>query len=121
METEPIKKEWNKKLVNTALWLAVITIIYNIAEGIISILFGISDETLSLLGFGSDSFVEVISGIGILHMVMRMRNAETDSNDKFERTALRITGFSFYLLVAGLISGSIIISHRHNKPFFILF
>ncbi len=103
-------------MVNTAFWLAIITIIYNIAEGIIAIAFGISDETLSLLGFGIDSFVEVISGFGILHMVLRLRNAETDSRDKFERTALRITGFSFYLLTAGLIVGSVVNIIQGNKP-----
>ena len=45
----------------TALWLSIITIVYNIAEGLISIYFGSSDDTLVLLGFGVDSFVEVIS------------------------------------------------------------
>lgn len=45
--------------------LALITIFYNIVEGIISIYFGLDDETVALFGFGMDSFVEVISGIGI--------------------------------------------------------
>jgi divalent metal cation (Fe/Co/Zn/Cd) transporter len=99
-----------EKLITTALWLAYITIFYNVAEGIISIFFGTSDETLALLGFGVDSFVEVISGIGILHMVFRMRKTGDDpaSRDKFEKTALRITGFSFYLLTTGLVVGSIL-------------
>jgi len=52
-----------------AFWLAVFTIFYNLAEGLISIYFGISDETLTLFGFGVDSFIEVMSGIGILAMV----------------------------------------------------
>jgi divalent metal cation (Fe/Co/Zn/Cd) transporter len=98
------------KLITTALWLAYITIFYNVAEGIISVFFGTSDETLALLGFGVDSFVEVISGIGILHMVFRMRKSGDDpaSRDNFEKTALRITGFSFYLLTTGLVVGSIL-------------
>ena len=57
------------KLLNQAKWLAIFTIVYNIIEGLVSIAYGISDETLALFGFGVDSFVEVISGIGILHMV----------------------------------------------------
>jgi hypothetical protein len=41
--------------------LAQITIFYNLIEGIVSVFFGTADETLSLLGFGIDSFVEVHS------------------------------------------------------------
>ena len=95
-----------KNLVNNALYLAMFTIVYNIVEGIISVFFGLEDETLALFGFGVDSFVEVISGIGILHMIIRMKKSEVEQRDKFERTALKITGFSFYLLTAGLIIGS---------------
>ena len=94
------------KLLKKALWLAVITIFYNLAEGIISIFYGLEDETLALFGFGADSFVEVISGLGILHMILRMRYSEVETHDRFEKTALRITGFGFYLLTAGLLLGS---------------
>ena len=100
---------------NYALWLAIITILYNLAEGLIAIFFGISDETLTLFGFGVDSFIEVMSGVGILAMVIRIRqNPDTDRSE-FERTALRITGTSFYILVVGLgISAvyNIIIGHK---------
>ncbi|MGE0087940.1 MAG: cation transporter [Bacteroidales bacterium] len=96
--------------------LSLITIIYNIAEGIISLYFGIDDETLSLLGFGTDSFVEVISGIGIAHMVLRMRYSKVNQRDKFERQALRITGFSFYFLTLGIIVGAILSFIEGSKP-----
>lgn len=42
--------------------LSLITIFYNIIEGVVSIFFGLEDETIALFGFGVDSFVEVISG-----------------------------------------------------------
>ena len=58
-----------KELYRKASLLALITIFYNLAEGIISVWFGAADETISLFGFGLDSFVEVMSGIGIWHMV----------------------------------------------------
>jgi hypothetical protein len=32
-----------------------------------------------------DNFVEVISGVGILHMVLRMQNSEVEIYDKFEK------------------------------------
>jgi divalent metal cation (Fe/Co/Zn/Cd) transporter len=96
------------KLVNKALILSIITILYNVIEGAISVYFGMEDETLALFGFGVDSFVEVISGIGIFHMIIRMKRSEVNTRDKFERTALKITGFSFYMLTIGLIIGSIL-------------
>lgn len=89
-----------------ALWLALFTIFYNFAEGLISTYFGAQDETLTLFGFGVDSFIEVASGIGILAMIFRIRQNPNTSRSQFEQTALRITGTAFYLLAAGLgISG----------------
>ena len=59
---------------------------------------------MALFGFGLDSFVEVISGIGIWHMMRRLRaSVDGDGIDEFEKTALRVTGASFYLLTFGLI------------------
>lgn len=105
-----------KELLKKAQLLAIITIGYNLIEGIVSILFGIGDETLALFGFGVDSFVEVISGIGIFHMILRMKHSELNQRDKFEITALKITGFSFYLLTLGLIFGSAINIIYNVKP-----
>lgn len=85
-----------------ALWLALFTIFYNLAEGLVSVYFGFSDEALTLFGFGVDSFIEVMSGIGILAMVIRIRQNPDTPRSQFERTALRVTGTSFYLLVVGL-------------------
>jgi len=85
-----------------ALLLAIFTIAYNLAEGAVSVYFGAEDEALTLFGFGIDSFIEVISGAGILTMVLRIRQNPGASRSKFERAALRVTGTSFYLLAAGL-------------------
>jgi hypothetical protein len=93
----------NKRLYKIAFGLAVFTIIYNIAEGLISTYIGFEDESLVLFGFGSDSFIEVISGLGIAHMILRIQNNPNIKRDDFERTALRITGIAFYILVFGLV------------------
>ena len=50
-----------KELLQWAHILALITIFYNILEGLVSVFFGLEDETMALFGFGLDSFVEVIS------------------------------------------------------------
>ncbi len=90
-------------LYKTAFILSMVTIFYNIIEGIVSSYFGYTDETLALAGFGIDSFIEVISGIGIAHMIVRFRKNDFEKDNRFEKTALRITGISFYLLTAGLV------------------
>jgi divalent metal cation (Fe/Co/Zn/Cd) transporter len=99
-----------------ALWLALFTIFYNLLEGLISTSFGISDESLTLFGFGVDSFIEVMSGIGILAMVLRIRQHPDTPRSQFEKTALRTTGTSFYLLVVGLAATAIYNIFSGHKP-----
>jgi divalent metal cation (Fe/Co/Zn/Cd) transporter len=99
-----------------ALWLALFTIFYNFAEGLVSVYFGAQDETLTLFGFGIDSFIEVMSGIGILAMVLRIRQNTETPRSQFERTALRITGTSFYLLAVGLGATAIYNFFTSHKP-----
>ncbi len=96
--------------------LALISIFYNLAEGLISVFFGLEDETYALFGFGLDSFVEVISGIGIWHMIKRLRLNSTSSPDRFEHQALRVTGSAFYLLAFGLVLLSFINVYHGHKP-----
>jgi len=106
----------NNKLYQVAFGLAVFTIIYNIAEGLISTYLGFEDESLVLFGFGVDSFIEVISGIGIAHMILRIQRNPNSNRDDFERTALKITGVAFYILVLGLVITSIYNIFTAHKP-----
>lgn len=101
---------------NFALWLAVFTIGYNLLEGLISIFFGFSDESLTLLGFGVDSFIEVMSGVGILAMVFRIRQNPHTPRSQFEKSALRVTGTAFYLLIFGLAATAIYNLLAGHKP-----
>lgn len=99
-----------------ALGLAVFTIVFNVAEGLVSTYFGYEDGSLSLFGFGIDSFIEVVSGLGIAHMIVRTGRRPDSSADVFERTALRVTGFSFYGLTAGLLAMSLYNGLSGHKP-----
>src|ERR1041385_4047175 len=97
----------SEQLYRIAFGLAMFTIAYNLLEGLISTYFGYEDESLTLFGFGADSFIEVVSGLGIAHMVLRIQRKPESNRDDFERTALRITGYSFYSLVIGLVATGI--------------
>ena len=105
-----------QKLYKRAYLLSLFTIFYNIIEGVISMIMGYHDETLTLFGFGVDSFIEVMSGIGIAVMILRIRQNPSSSKNKFEITALKITGTAFYLLSAGLLIGIIFNIINHHKP-----
>jgi divalent metal cation (Fe/Co/Zn/Cd) transporter len=106
----------NDILYRQAFRLSLFTIIYNIAEGVVSMIFGYADETLALFGFGADSFIEVMSGIGISFMIVRIRQNPGSSIGSFETRALKITGTSFYLLSAGLLAGLIINLITRHQP-----
>lgn len=99
-----------------AMALALFTIGYNLIEGLVSISFGISDETIALFGFGVDSFIEVISGIGILAMIVRIQRNPDTSRSRFEITALQITGYAFYALAVGLTATAILNLVSGHKP-----
>ncbi len=108
--------EKRKALYRRALILAMITIFYNIVEGVVSVWLGLEDDTLSLFGFGLDSFVEVISGVGIWHMVRRQQARPDEDPDHFERTALKITGTAFYVLAAGLVASAAWNLYNLHRP-----
>ncbi len=111
-----ISKETEIQGFRRALQLSAFTIIYNFIEGIVATLLGFHDETLALLGFGIDSFIELISAIGITYMITRIRRFPDVSRDKFEITALRVTGSCFYLLTAGLVMTAVLNIVQGHQP-----
>jgi divalent metal cation (Fe/Co/Zn/Cd) transporter len=96
--------------------LSLFTIFYNILEGLVSMAVGYNDETLTLFGFGVDSFIEVISGIGVAVMILRIKQNPDSRRNGFEVSALRVTGFAFYLLSIGLVAGIINSILNRNTP-----
>jgi len=105
-----------QKLYRKAYLLSLFTIFYNIAEGVVSMIFGYEDEALSLFGFGADSFIEVMSGIGIAVMILRIKSNPESLKSSFEIRALKITGTAFYLLSAGLLAGIVLNVITGHKP-----
>lgn len=105
-----------QKLYQKAWLLSLFTIFYNLIEGLVSMFFGYEDETLALFGFGVDSFIEVMSGIGIAVMILRIKQNPESNKSAFEKTALKITGFAFYILSVGLLAGIIMNLINGHKP-----
>lgn len=109
-----------KRLHDIAFGLSIFTIVYNIIEGLIATYFGYQDETLTLFGFGLDSFIEMLSGVGVAHMILRIRQNNNTTRDDFERTALRITGYAFYALtfvLGAMALNNVLTSHKPETTF----
>ena len=99
-----------------AFLLSLFTILANLVEGAFSTILGQQDGTLALFGFGLDSFIEVISAIGISTMILRIARESDSPRSKFEVTALKVTGVSFYLLTAGLVLTALLNLMNNAKP-----
>ena len=99
-----------------AFLLSLFTILANLVEGVFSTILGQQDGTLALFGFGLDSFIEVISAVGITTMILRIAREPQSPRSKFEVTALKITGVSFYLLTAGLVLTALLNLMNKAKP-----
>lgn len=85
-------------MIKKALWLEYFTVGYNILEGIVAILVGIGAHSIALVGFGSDSFVESLSG-GI--MIWRLRKCGKSNEceeKKAETKAVKLIAVSFFIL-----------------------
>ena len=106
----------HSRLYNQAIVLAIFTIVYNIIEGVLSAYFGVKDETLTLFGFGMDSFVENIWAICITQMVVRIRANPNSDKSKFEVVALKITGWCFYALAVVLLVSAVISIIEGHQP-----
>ncbi len=72
--------------------LEYFTVAYNALEGLVSIAAGLMAGSISLVGFGLDSAIEMTSGAALL---WRLRH---DGRDGADRAALRVVGCCFAAL-----------------------
>lgn len=78
--------------------LEYFTIGWNIIEGLVAVAAGAIAGSISLVGFGIDSFIEVTSGTVLL---WRMSvDGQIERRERNEKVALRIVGICFILLAA---------------------
>src|SRR6516162_6263991 len=78
--------------------LEYLTVAWNALEGLLAVTLGTIAGSISLMGFGLDSFIEVTSGAAL---VWRMSvDPDASRRELNERRALRIVGICFILLAA---------------------
>jgi len=78
--------------------LEYFTIAWNTLEGLVAIAAGAIAESVSLVGFGIDSFIEVTSGAALLWRMSA--DADDHRRERIEQITLRIVGACFLALAA---------------------
>ena len=76
--------------------LEYFTIAWNSLEGLVAVVAGAIAGSISLIGFGVDSFIEVTSGAALLWRMSA--DADEQKRERAERLALRIVGACFVAL-----------------------
>jgi hypothetical protein len=91
-----------------ARWLAYLTLGYNLLEGLVSMGFGWADGSLSLFGFGADSFIEVGSGLLVLWRLGAEGACASSVRLHRERRAAQGIGALLVALALGTSAGAIL-------------
>lgn len=95
-------------------WLEYFTIAWNCVEGLIGVGAGLLAGSISLVGFGIDSFIEVTSGAALLWRISH--DADVERREKAEQVALRVVGLCFLGLSVYVMVEAVSTLLRRNAP-----
>jgi divalent metal cation (Fe/Co/Zn/Cd) transporter len=88
-------------LIRRAVRLETAVIAWNLVEGAVAVAAGVAAESVALLGFGIDSFIELASAVVVLHWLWKeARGTSTAAAELLERRAKRIAGVLLLALAA---------------------
>ena len=90
-----------------ALSLSYFTVGYNILEGIVSILAGLLANSIALVGFGLDSFVESLSGSVMIWRFSKHEQMSEEEEERIEAKAVRLIAYTFFILGAYVLYESV--------------
>lgn len=94
-------------LVRRAFRLEYLTLGWMIIEGLVAVTAGIAAHSLTLLAFGADSLIELLSALVLLwRLVVELRRGRQDFPEEFETLAARIAGGLLLALAAYVVSGA---------------
>ena len=99
-----------KKLLQKGLWLEYATLGWNVIECGFVLYAGITANSISLVGFGIDSVIEILASIIV---VWQLKSINKDT----EKIAEKLIGIAFFLLALYILLESIytFVAHIHPK------
>ncbi len=86
------------ELLKRGLRLEIFTLAWNVIEGLVAIGAGLASGSVALIGFGIDSWIEIVSGAALYWRLRKETNG--DKSDLAEEKARRVVGVTFFLLTA---------------------
>jgi divalent metal cation (Fe/Co/Zn/Cd) transporter len=109
-----VTNQTRQELVRQGQRLEYFTLLWNSLEALVSIVAGLIAGSVSLIGFGLDSLIEVASGTAMLWLLHHDLNPSR--RGQMERTTLKLVGWCFVALALYVLyeSGSTVIGH--NEP-----
>jgi len=100
-----------------ALWLVVVTMVYNVVEAGIAVASGIAAGSIALVGFGLDSVIELAAaGVLLWRLRLEMRDADAVRVERSERRARRFIGLTFLLLATYVVVVALVTLTGDDPP-----
>ena len=87
-------------MLNIAKLLLLVTILYNIVEGVIALWSGIAAGSVALVAFGADSYIEVAAASLVL---WRLGIEDDEYAEVVEQRIVRFIGWTFLILSAAIV------------------
>lgn len=92
-------------MLRTVRLLLIFTIAYNLAEGVVAVWAGMAAGSIALVGFGADSYIEIIAATLVL---WRMSEYHSERSEQTEEFVERFIGWTFLALALAIVVQSVI-------------
>jgi cation diffusion facilitator family transporter len=87
-----------ERLYKKGVWLEYFTVVYNIVEAAVSIVFGTIANSIALVGFGLDSIVESLSGFVLIWRLRQHGKISPEEEERIEQKAMKFVAVTFFIL-----------------------
>ncbi|MFN0148584.1 MAG: cation transporter [Dehalococcoidia bacterium] len=83
-----------------AFFLLGVTLLYNVVEGLLAITSGLQADSIVLITFGMDSYLEVLAAAAV---IWRLSYLDDEAGERAEKRALRLIGVTFLVLAVAVV------------------